>query len=279
MDKNFIINQIKAELGNEIDVLFKDMQKNNVTLPAIAISSDERVSMVIYYDTTDTDEKIVNDVVSTYRINKNNSQLISDISENIGKWDYIKDKVIPVLYNVNMNNYNDRPTTVLAGDIGVYFRAILAEEMSIAVTKAMLDAWDANIDELFMYATENLNKHIQYVDIMMLMMGAYEGKGRIIDPSNPVMNVLITDNKQYGAAGMLLLNRLITNGEIEKQDYIIIPSSIHECILLPADDGTTSDVLKNMIESVNKEEVAPTEVLSNSPYIYKAKTGIIELFA
>ena len=53
-----------------------------------------------------------------------------------------------------------------------------------------------------------------------------------------------------------------------KRGLYILPSSIHEVILLPDTGLGSPQELKRMIHEVNSTQVAPEEVLSNSLYYY-----------
>ena len=55
--------------------------------------------------------------------------------------------------------------------------------------------------------------------------------------------------------------------KIEK-DLIIIPSSIHEVILIPSDNGITDEEVNEMIDEVNENELETVEILSNHMYLY-----------
>lgn len=84
------------------------------------------------------------------------------------------------------------------------------------------------------------------------------------------MKVLTTENMDlYGAWGIL-------NADIQKEilclygECIVIPSSIHEVILLPTESESGSldaDSLATEIKEVNEMEVAPEDVLSDHAYL------------
>ena len=50
----------------------------------------------------------------------------------------------------------------------------------------------------------------------------------------------------------------------------IIPSSIHECILVPLEEGISETYLNYMVSEVNKNNVPIEEILSDHIYIYNA---------
>lgn len=54
-------------------------------------------------------------------------------------------------------------------------------------------------------------------------------------------------------------------------DVYILPSSVHEVILLPKSKGFDKEILKKMVREVNIEGVSADEVLSNNIYEYVKK--------
>ena len=59
-------------------------------------------------------------------------------------------------------------------------------------------------------------------------------------------------------------------------DLYILPASIHEVIVVSTDIGDPED-LKEMVEFVNSEEVAPEEQLSDNIYRYDHKNKTVSL--
>lgn len=58
-------------------------------------------------------------------------------------------------------------------------------------------------------------------------------------------------------------------------DVYIIPSSIHELILIP-DIKCSIDTINDLIKDVNRRQLDPVEILSYHAYIYRLETGVIE---
>ena len=50
--------------------------------------------------------------------------------------------------------------------------------------------------------------------------------------------------------------------------YYILPSSIHETLVVPFSDGMNVEDLKNMVHEVNSTQLSADEILSDSVYIY-----------
>lgn len=58
-------------------------------------------------------------------------------------------------------------------------------------------------------------------------------------------------------------------------NLFIIPSSIHELLLLPADRGEEVPEIKCMIRDINDSQVSNEEILSYSLYFYDRQAGEI----
>ena len=58
-------------------------------------------------------------------------------------------------------------------------------------------------------------------------------------------------------------------------DLYLIPSSIHEMILVPA-NSMDENFLREAIRSVNENEVPPEDILTESLYLYRRENGRID---
>lgn len=59
-------------------------------------------------------------------------------------------------------------------------------------------------------------------------------------------------------------------------DFILLPSSIHEVLLLPDDGTVDASYMKNMVTSINMSQVVPEDRLTNNVYHYDAKARIFD---
>lgn len=82
------------------------------------------------------------------------------------------------------------------------------------------------------------------------------------------MYVLTNTQKLYGASCILYPNLLEAISEKLCSDLFILPSSIHETILLPAASRSHYKELASMVKEINDTELAADEVLSSQIYYY-----------
>ena len=82
----------------------------------------------------------------------------------------------------------------------------------------------------------------------------------------PQMYVLTSDDKLYGAKFLEDTAKMDEIAEKLGGDFVVIPSSINECILMPDASAMSRETLENMIHEVNATQVPEKEVLSEHAY-------------
>ena len=96
----------------------------------------------------------------------------------------------------------------------------------------------------------------------------------------------------YGESSLYLLsNREMVNGAIAAaypdtcqkagvlfgRNFFLLPSSIHEFLLLPDDGDVDARMLDQMIAAINASHVRPQEVLADHAYYYDGRTRTVSL--
>ena len=80
--------------------------------------------------------------------------------------------------------------------------------------------------------------------------------------------MLTNKEKYFGAAVILYPHALKHIAGLLRNNFYILPSSVHECILVP-DMGQYSRMeLKRMVKEVNENQVEEEEILSYEVYYY-----------
>lgn len=277
MDKNYIIEEITNKL-NDVDVEFTEINKNGIMKKAIKVQKKGlSIAPVFYYNSTDNDDKIVDLIVDNFATYGNPGIDVNDLTHNIFDWNWVKERIYPRLYNTSRVNDDNIINYELAGDISVGFSIFLdnSSDDGVMSTKAMwnmFDKWGVSKDELIDAAKANINKKL-IIDSMMnvLINRGLNDNERKIDMSD-IMTVCSSINSTHGAAAILLLADLVNNGEIDDADYYILPSSIHEVILL----REYNESLKTMVKDINSTALNPEDFLSDNVFKYdKATKSII----
>ena len=91
------------------------------------------------------------------------------------------------------------------------------------------------------------------------------------------MYVLTNQNKLNGASCILYEHLLEHFADRLCCDLYILPSSIHEVILIPATSDTSYQELSQMVQEVNDTQVSPEEILSDHVYYFSRSSGSIRM--
>ncbi len=144
----------------------------------------------------------------------------------------------------------------------------------IPVTNDIMNLWKMQEKDLFAEARKNtpclLPVCLQPIEEMLSHVLATEEKKEV----RTDMYVLTNRNGCLGAAAMLYENVLKRFAESLDSDLYILPSSVHEVILLPI-WGQEKEILQNMVVEINEKEVQKKDILSNTVYRYLRKTDQI----
>lgn len=128
------------------------------------------------------------------------------------------------------------------------------------------------VDELENTAREH-GRFVRTADVMNL--DDFLGIGSMFDENLPLY-IITNKQKVFGASAILYDETVQKLARELDDDLILIPSSIHEILALPATQFEDMKEIANMINDVNTTEVAPEEVLGDRPYIYVKETDSFE---
>ena len=85
--------------------------------------------------------------------------------------------------------------------------------------------------------------------------------------------ILTNREKCLGAVSIAIPGEAELIAEQIRSDYYVLPSSIHECLILPDDGSYEEETLNQLVRSVNMTQVDPSEVLSDHVYHYSRSCG------
>ena len=92
------------------------------------------------------------------------------------------------------------------------------------------------------------------------------------------MFVISNTSKIFGASCVLYPGVLEKFAAEKDADIFVLPSSIHEMILVPEKEDQDYSTLPNIVKETNRTEVDPEEVLSDSVYYYDRKAGVLSKY-
>lgn len=91
--------------------------------------------------------------------------------------------------------------------------------------------------------------------------------------------VLTNPKKIFGAVELLDGNTLKGIGDELGGDFIVLPSSLHESIIIPADGSVSYQELADIVTDINRNVVSIVERLSDHVYLYERKEGALRIAA
>ena len=282
--KEILKNNIAVKLGNEYDVVFKDVIKNNgVMLTGVSIlKKGTDIASVIYineyYDMYKSGKKaiytIVDDIIRLYKKNMPEKS-VHDVRFFLN-FDTVQPRIIHKVINTEKNQelLKDVPHIDFL-DLSIIFQIMLPNDDyfgTIMIRNEHCKIWEIGIDELVFAARRNTPKLLPNVcrNLEFLIEDNKEEIDSDFMRGESVTGVLILSNDRFtnGASVILDKNFLRECSDRMNSSYYILPSSIHEVLAIPDDGLINTADLKDMVKTVNDTEVNEEEILSYSVYYF-----------
>jgi hypothetical protein len=159
-------------------------------------------------------------------------------------------------------------------DMAVVYRILVdhadSGNSTILITNQMMEQYGISKEQLRADALENAPK-IRPADVrgMSEVMGdLMPGMMPEVAPEDEQMFVASTPDKIHGAGIMAYPGFFEEAVQKLGGDFFILPSSIHEVLLVPDDGRKTAEDLLSMVKEVNATQVKPEDLLTDSVYHY-----------
>ncbi|MCI8851756.1 MAG: hypothetical protein HFE82_09555 [Erysipelotrichaceae bacterium] len=273
--KESLRDKVQEQLGEDVSVYYTEMVKNNnVKKEALALQTKgENTTPMIYVDSlleayacTGNMEESKNTVLEIY---KGRNHVLADW--NSFSWEQVKPYIRIRLVRMEGNEeyLKDKPYKKVL-DLAMIFVVLLNEkegEMAAQVSWTQMEAWGIDIEELYLTAIENFRKEEFIITNMTSLFPAElaEELEMGID-----MYIFSTKKRIQGARAILRVDMLKTFADKKGCNLFILPSSVHEVLLICEEKYMCVAGLKAIVSSVNGDSdvIAAEEVLSDSVYYY-----------
>lgn len=168
-------------------------------------------------------------------------------------------------------------------DMAVVYRFVLDQTDSgngtILVTNQLLDQYGISKEQLRADAMEN-EPEIRPSEIRGMsevMSELAPGMIPEVAPEDEQMFVATVPDKIHGAGVIAYPNFMEDAAEKMGGDFFVLPSSIHEVLLVKDNGQMTAKELENMVKEVNATQVEPADQLTDHVYHYDSQNHIFEL--
>lgn len=225
----------------------------------------------------------VKEVCDIFINNQVEAQEADALVENIKSWEKSRGKVYPILlaYEGNeelLENLIYRPYL----DLALCYALCLEDEkhgrMTVRVSHGLLSVWGICTEELHTQAFENMKSggyKLTKISQVLVELGVIDEEDARLDEGG--FSILTNRKKQYGAAGILNTDLLARFADMVKSNLFLLPSSIHEVIVVPDNGGVTLEEYTEMVRDVNATMLRKEERLADHPYYYDWGKGEVRV--
>lgn len=301
---NFLQGMLPADCNTELATILKN---NDLTLHGIVIRKTgsalaPNIYIDEYFDRGYTPEETAVVVAQQFEEMEYNAPFQFDES-NIFDYEKIKDRICYKVVGKDTNQQyleNDIPYGEIAGNLAVIYYVALNGGV-VTVNNRLLKTW--GIDEEELYAVADINTarlfpatfesmretmlHIleecESLEIMKYQYGLEnmddqsfkEFLAKALEAREMPVYVLRAGNAPFGASVMLYDGVLEMVRNTLEKDFIILPSSIHELLIIPYDAELSISDCRKMVQEVNATELSITERLSDSMYFCNGRDIVL----
>jgi hypothetical protein len=206
----------------------------------------------------------------------------SGVSEGLlNDFEKVKNKVVFSLVNYGMNKERlESMPYVPYLDLAILFYVLLDRtengERTAVITNKELTAWGTTKEELLQLARQNTPRlYMAEVnslnDVMKSFVKDKKSKDffdEFIGEEESSLYVLSNRHNVKGAAVILYDSLLKEMSKVLGHDLLILPSSVHEVLVMAYDKTMDFLSIRDMVEHINEVEVPVCDVLSDQIYRY-----------
>ena len=271
---------VERETGNRV-VVQKVNKNNGLVLDGLTILAEGvNVSPTIYLNgffeeyLSDGAVAVAKRILAIYEANKPKESVDISFFMDIEK---VRPKIKMKLINYEKNKeLLEQIPHIRFLDLAIVFMVVLGSGCdngfaSILIHNNHLDFWNMDAEDLYKLAMENTADDFEIIPMKSIIEAIIddESAGIIMDSAEIEMSILTNHSRLHGAVGIMhkeILNQYMKETKADK--VWIIPSSIHETLLIPCDLMPDMEYVKGMVKEVNATQVQPEEILSDNVYVY-----------
>lgn len=290
---NAVMKEVQKRLGGGYEISVVTSIKNNSTkFTGIMFRQKEKMtSPTVYIDDLYVDYRknglafaeIAEEVIDRY---EKTAGAVDDVCHlNV---DYEKCRTM-VVYRLISRERNQEALKNMPYipflDLAITFHLVISVNdhymQSLKIDKDIQEKWNVSVEQLFKMAKKNTEQLLPaeinelrqlvsaYADPEEVMTAAVMTEKELTNEEKIDMIVVSNELGINGAAAVLYEGVIEKLAEKYKTDLYLLPSSIHEMIVVPAYDRALYEILGMMVKNINDHYVEKEEVLSDRVYIYQ----------
>ncbi|MBO5302479.1 MAG: hypothetical protein J6A92_00350 [Lachnospiraceae bacterium] len=292
---NTIQKDIQEMMGDNCLVEIHPVNKNNNhILHGLTIhENDCNIAPTIYLDYYYEDllngksiQTIEQEIIEVYKKNKSSKNMDLSFFTDYQK---VKSNIVYKLVHYEQNKELLKYVPHIQYlDLAIVFCCLMLNSpggnATILIYNHHLSMWNANVKQLYEIAKKNTPLLLPYeIESMESVLKSFCNEMPIFSDVDTKelavcpMYILTNKQKLFGASCILYENVLKEFANKVGQDLYILPSSLHEVILLPALEEYNMEHLTKMVKEVNASQVQEEEILADHAYYYSRETGMISM--
>lgn len=282
-----IEKRIKEELGGQVCVSIYTARKYNGTLRQgiLFCEKGSNISPAIYLEEYfrqfrlgTSIEVIVKELLKMYRKMRFREPWKEGL---IRHYETVKERIVYRLINREENKLllQNMPHVPYLDLAIVFYLLLEASDYGTATMPVKLEhlgLWNVTRDQVYEQACRNTQRLLPFEFSTMSSVIA-----ELMDMEEPegedTLYVLSNHLRSFGAAAILYPGRLQGIGEYLGEDYYVLPSSVHEVIIVRNSAAPGRAALSAMVAEINETQVEKEEVLSNRAYYYDRAKGALSV--
>ena len=294
-----VVKEIRAKVGGAFQIKEHNViRNNNVKRAGITVmKNEEDIGPCVYLDEFYQEYEAdgmrfgeIVDEVCRLILRHEEDALDFDIS-GFKRWETVRENVHAKLINAEQNKelLEEIPHRAFM-DLAVVYYAVARDSAredigTILIYNGHMDMWGQEEENLYQTAMINMRadgeadlatietvvKRIVPDFIFPVIPGNV--------PGNTSMYILTNRSKRFGAAEILDKRTLRMIADKVGDGFIVLPSSLHETIVLPPKDETEYEWLAKMVREVNDTQVDVEERLSYHVYMYNRDEEALQIVA
>lgn len=291
------VKQGLADAGIDAKISINTVEKMNETYEAMTVTPEGsnvgvNVNMEKFFEAYENGtpyEDVVDKAVNVIEGGFANQPTV-DVSA-LTDYDQMKDKLIMEVVSAEANaDMLDKVPHKDMEDMAVVYRFEIDSNddgrATILVTNQLIETMGVTPEQLHADAMENAPELKPAVikgmsEVMAEMMGVSTEDlammGMPMDPADEQMFVASVPDKIHGAGVLAYQDFMDQAAERVGGDFFILPSSIHEVLIVPDNGNMSLSDLEAMVKEVNATQVAPEDKLTDSVYHYDSQAKVFEL--
>ena len=303
--KEHVLDYLPEQYENANIKIHQAVKNNDVVLDGLTIfNPNGNMSPTIYLNAAYEEyqqgmdiEEVVGKIADAYieHIEPREEYRFNFDVQEIKNYEVVKDYIYPRVTNFESNTkrLSDIPYTQkedLAITYHIWANGNEESMGSITINNDLMETYGVDMDTLHEQAMNNLDKisPLKFEPLLDMMIGMMasdfaqdegisleEAKELIrgsIPNDGPDVYCLSNESRVNGAVYIMREDVQQMVAEKLGGDYYILPSSVHETLILPKSENMSYQELQAMVQDINSTSVSDEEVLSNGVYQYDAKS-------